>query len=101
MKYDKNKIKREHNILKEFEKFVQKLATYEEIDRLIPWRISRSQGWSSREAVSFSYFTESGCKLLMKKWGTVQELFVIHESKNQQQLCVIFKMLQVEGVEGE
>lgn len=93
MKYNKNKIKREHNILKEFEKFVQKLATYKEIDRLIPWRISRSQWSSSREAVSFSYFTESGSKLLMKKWWTVQELFLIHaETKNQAVACILHDM---------
>jgi len=77
MKYNHGKIKREHGILKDFHKILKKLAEEERVDRLIPWRISRQQKSTSDFRLTFQYMTTAGCKMLMKKWATVQELFVI------------------------
>lgn len=77
MKYFKWKIKKEHNILDEFKDFLEDIEKIKEIKKIIPWRISRKQSWSSLEKVSFSYFTISGMKLNLKKGSTVQEVFIV------------------------
>ncbi len=77
MKYFKWKIKKEHNILNEFKDFLEELEKIKEIKKIIPWRISRKQSWSSLEKVSFSYFTISGLKLNLKKGSTAQEVFIV------------------------
>ena len=90
MKYQHWKIKKEHHILKEFDKFLTDLEKFIIVKRIIPWRISRQQKWTSQKIVSFSYFTNSWIKLNLKKWSTVQELFVICDEKDKTQL---FEML--------
>lgn len=84
MKYFNWKIKREHHILKEFEKFLQKIASLPEIQKIIPWRIKRQQKWTSQLRLSFSYETNSGLKFLMKKGSTAQELFIIVDRQYRQ-----------------
>lgn len=77
MKYFDWKIKREHHILKEFEKFLYYISKLSYIKKIIPWRIKRQQKWTSDLNISFSYYTNSWLKFLMKKWWTVQELFIV------------------------
>ncbi len=72
----KDKIKREHHILPDFEEFLAELSKLDCVKRIIPWRISRQQKWTSQKAVSISYKTISGFKLKLKKWATAQEVFV-------------------------
>lgn len=86
MKYFKWKIKKEHNILSEFEDFLKNLEKVEEIQKIIPWRISRKQSWSSLQKVSFSYFTKSGLKIILKKWSTVQEVFLVCNAKDNEKV---------------
>ena len=77
MKYFDWKIKKEHHIMKEFTKFLEKISKVEEIQKIIPWRISRQQKWTSQQKISFSYFTISWLKLKLKKWATAQEIFIV------------------------
>lgn len=77
MKYFKWKIKKEHNILDEFKDFLEQIEKIQEIKKIIPWRISRKQSWSSLEKISFSYFTISWMKLNLKKGSTAQEVFIV------------------------
>lgn len=84
MKYNDWKIKREHHSLKEFEKELQQIAKIPEVKRIIPGRISRQQKWSNHKKITCSYFTDSGLKLIMKKWGTAQEVFVICDLENKE-----------------
>lgn len=86
MKYFRGKIKKEHNILEEFEKFLENLEKIDEIKKIIPWRISRKQSWSSEKRVSFSYFTKSWIKIIIKKWSTVQEVFIICVDENKKKV---------------
>ena len=72
----KDKIKREHHILPDFEDFLKELAKLDCVKRIIPWRISRQQKWTSQKMISISYKTISGFKLKLKKWATAQEVFV-------------------------
>ncbi len=83
MKYNDWKIKREHHSLKEFEKDLQKISEINEIQRIIPWRISRQQKWSNHKKITFSYFTDSWLKLIMKKWWTAQEVFIVCSEENK------------------
>lgn len=84
MKYFKWKIKKEHWILKEFKTFLEELEKIKEISKIIPWRISRKQSWSSLKKISFSYFTISWLKLNLKKGSTAQELFIICNEKDKE-----------------
>lgn len=83
MKYNDWKIKREHHSLKEFEKDLLSIAKISEVKRIIPGRISRQQKWSNLRKITCSYFTDSGLKLIMKKWWTAQEVFIICEEKDK------------------
>jgi len=77
MKYFEWKIKKEHHILKDFVKFLKDIEKIDWIQKIIPWRISRQQKWSSYKNITFSYFTSSWMKFNLKKGWTVQELFVV------------------------
>lgn len=83
MKYHKGKIKKEHNILEEFKKFLNEIQNIKEIKRIIPWRINRKQKWSSDTRLHFSYNTHTGLKYKMSKGWTSQELFIICPQNNQ------------------
>jgi len=82
MKHFKWKIKKEHHILKEFEKILDNISQIDEIQKIIPWRISRQQKWTSKCIISFSYFTTSWLKYNLKKGSTAQELFIVCNKKN-------------------
>lgn len=77
MKYDTWKIKTQHHSLSEFDWFLKFLQWIKQIDRIIPWRISRKQSSASWVFITFSYFTDSWLKYNMKKWSTSQELFIV------------------------
>lgn len=87
MKYQQGKIKREHHTLKEFDEILHKLEKIAQIKRLIPGRISRQQKGTSDFSFSIQYETPSGWKCLMKKWSTVQELFVLGDAGWQEQVA--------------
>jgi len=84
MKYFKWKIKKEHGILDEFKKFLEQLEKIGEIQKIIPWRISRKQSWSSLKKISFSYFTISWMKINLKKGSTAQEVFIVCNKWNKE-----------------
>ena len=78
MKHQQGKIKREHHTLKEFDKLFKQLEKIKEIQRIIPWRISRKQQWTSKQHATLSYTTPSWCKINCKKWWTAQEVFLTY-----------------------
>lgn len=86
MKHQKGKIKTEHHILKDFSEFLREIEELELVKRIIPWRISRQQKWTNQLLISFSYFTNSWLKFNLKKWATVQEVFIICDLDKKQQL---------------
>ncbi len=93
MKHQSWKIKAEHHILSDFQKFLKTIETIKEIKRIIPWRISRQQKWSGWCRISFSYFTKSGLKYNLKKWATAQELFIICSEENKEKIKKNIKKL--------
>jgi len=86
MKHFEGKIKKEHHILKEFDKFLKEIEKIKEIQKIIPWRIARQQKGSSKLLISFSYFTNSGLKYKIKKGSTAQELFIVCNQKDKENI---------------
>jgi len=85
MKVKFKKVKTEHTILSEFYKILLDIEKINWINRMIPWRISRQQKWSSEMNFRITIPTPSGFKCIMNKWSTAQELFVIcDEWQNKQ-----------------
>jgi len=77
-----SKTKTEHHILSEFHKYILEIEKNKLISRIIPWRISRQQKWSSQMRFKISYNTSSGIKCIINKWATAQELFIICNEKD-------------------
>lgn len=77
MKVKFQKVKTEHHILPEFYKFLLEIEKNPDIKRIIPWRISRQQKWSSQTIFRISYWLTSGLKAIMSKGSTAQELFIL------------------------
>lgn len=84
MKNSKGKIQTKHWTIKEFKKFLIEISKIEEIDRIIPWKISRQQKWTSNQFITFSYYTKSWIKYNLKKWWTAQELFIIWKKEKRE-----------------
>lgn len=92
MKYNQWKIKKEHHVMKEFNKELEQIEQISEVKRIIPWRVSRQQKGSSMKKISFSYFTDSWLKLILKKWWTAQEVFIIcseEDKKNVKEKLIL------------
>jgi hypothetical protein len=86
MKYRNWKIQTKHWIIKEFKSFLINIKKIVEIDRIIPWRISRQQKWTSKMFITFSYYTKAWLKYILKKWWTAQELFIICKKEKQEKV---------------
>lgn len=74
-KYRRSKIKRQHHVLKDLEPGLDLLASWEQVDGIIPGTIKPKAGGSV--GFSFQYFTPSGLKLIGRSGGAAQEVFVI------------------------
>ncbi len=93
MKFTKTKT--EHHILDEFHDLLKKIETIPHIQRIIPWRISRQQKWSSTLHFKIKYQTVSGIKCIMSKWATAQELFIICNKQNIENVLQILKIYEI------
>ncbi|MCL1790764.1 MAG: DUF2103 domain-containing protein [Peptococcaceae bacterium] len=75
MKYRHNKIKREHSMIEGAVGWLEDLAACPEITDIIPGVINRRR--PSGQGITFQYETKTGCKLLVKSGGSIQEVFVV------------------------
>ena len=75
MKYRRNKVKREHGIIQNALLWLENLGRLSEVTDIIPGVIDVSH--SSERGMVFKYETQTGCKLLLKSNGSVQEVFVV------------------------
>lgn len=75
MKYRRNKVKREHGIIQDALLWLENLSRLSEVTDIIPGVIDVSH--SSERRIVFKYETQTGCKLLLKSNGSVQEVFVV------------------------
>ncbi|MFZ3132131.1 MAG: DUF2103 domain-containing protein [Desulfosporosinus sp.] len=75
MKYRRNKVKREHGIIRNALLWLENLGRLSEVTDIIPGVIDVSH--SSERGIVFKYETQTGCKLLLKSNGSIQEVFVV------------------------
>jgi len=75
LKYRRNKVKREHGIIQNALLWLENLGRLSEVTDIIPGVIDVSH--SSERGIVFKYETQTGCKLLLKSNGSVQEVFVV------------------------
>jgi len=75
MKYRRNKVKREHGIIQNALLWLEDLSRLSEVTDIIPGVIDVSH--SSERGIVYKYVTQTGCKLLLKSNGSIQEAFVV------------------------
>ena len=78
MKYRRNKVKREHGIIQNALPWLENLGRLSEVTDIIPGVIDVSH--SSERGIVYKYQTQTGCKLLLKSNGSIQEVFVVTKS---------------------
>jgi len=78
MKHRKNKIKRQHGIIKGLKKFLEhNVSPLDSVEGVIPGRIKVGKTPGENLIVSYQYNTVSGAKLIARSGTSVQEVFVI------------------------
>jgi hypothetical protein len=75
MKYRRNKVKREHGIIQNALLWLENLGRLTEVTDIIPGAIEVIH--SSERGIVYKYETQTGCKLLLKSNGSIQEVFVV------------------------
>jgi hypothetical protein len=75
LKYRRNKVKREHGIIQNALLWLENLGRLSEVTDIIPGVIDVSH--SSERGIVYKYETQTGCKLLLKSNGSIQEVFVV------------------------
>jgi Predicted metal-binding protein len=75
MKFRRNKVKREHGLIQNALPWLENLSLLSEVTDIIPGVIDVSH--SSERGVVYKYKTRTGCKLLLKSNGSIQEVFVV------------------------
>jgi len=75
LKYRRNKVKREHGIIQNALLWLENLGRLSEVADIIPGVINVSH--SPGRGIVFKYETQTGCKLLLKSNGSIQEVFVV------------------------
>lgn len=81
MKHRKNKIKREHGVIKGLKEFLEKeLSPYKFVKGIIPGEIKVGKSTGENLVVRYKYDTVSGAKLIATSGSSVQEVFVVTSS---------------------
>ncbi|AFQ44572.1 DUF2103 domain-containing protein [Desulfosporosinus meridiei] len=75
MKHRRNKVKREHGIIQNALEWLENLSLLVEVTDIIPGVIDVNR--SSERGIVYKYETQTGCKLLLKSSGSIQEAFVV------------------------
>jgi hypothetical protein len=78
MKHRKNKIKRQHSIIKGLRRFLEdRLSTQDFVESIIPGEIKVARKTGENLEVRYRYSTVSGAKLIARSGTSVQEVFVV------------------------
>ena len=78
MKHRKNKIKRQHGIIKGLRRYLEDYVSYlDSVDGIIPGEIRVGKTRGENLVVRYKYSTVSGAKLLARSGTSVQEVFVV------------------------
>ena len=78
MKHRKNKIKRQHSIIKGLRKFLEKeISGRDFVSGIIPGQIKVGSATGENLKIKYQYSTQSGAKLIAVSGSSVQEIFVV------------------------
>jgi hypothetical protein len=78
MKHRKNKIKRQHSIIKGLGSFLETyVSPLAEVESIIPGEIKVGKKPGENLVVRYKYSTVSGAKLIARSGTSVQEVFVV------------------------
>ena len=78
MKHRKNKIKRQHGIIKGLRRYLEDhVSSLDFVEGIIPGEITVGKTKGENLVVRYKYSTISGAKLLARSGNSVQEVFVI------------------------
>ena len=90
MKHRRNKVKREHGIIQNGLPWLENLSSLVEVTDIIPGVIDVNR--SSEKGIVYKYETQTGCKLLIKSNGSIQEAFVVtkHPTRVQEWVNKVF-----------
>ena len=78
MKHRKNKIKRQHGIIKGLRKFLEKeVSSREFVSGIIPGEIKVGNSTGENLKIKYQYETQSGAKLIAVSGNSIQEIFVV------------------------
>ena len=80
-------MKREHGIIQNALHWLEKLGRLTEVTDIIPGVIDVSH--SSERGIVYKYETKTGCKILLKSNGSIQEVFVVTKNPASVQEWVI------------
>lgn len=75
VKFRRNKIKREHSIIDGALEWLEDLSRKPEVTDIIPGVIDVTN--SRERGITYQYETPTGCKLMLKNGGSIQEAFVV------------------------
>lgn len=78
MKHRRNKVKREHSIIQDALGWLEELSQCPQVSDIIPGVIEVSR--SPERGVVYKYETQTGCKILLKSNGSIQEAFVVTQN---------------------
>ena len=78
MRHRKNKIKRQHGIIKGLRKFLEKeVSSRDFVSGIIPGEIKVGNSTGENLKIKYQYQTQSGAKLIAVSGNSIQEIFVI------------------------
>ena len=83
MKHRRNKVKREHGIIQNALPWLENLSRLSEVSDIIPGVIDVNH--SSERGIVYKYKTQTGCKLLLKSNGSIQEAFIVTKNPERVQ----------------
>lgn len=99
MKYRRNKVKREHGIIQHALDWLEELSRNSEVTDIIPGVIEVSR--SPERGIVYKYETQTGCKILLKSNGSIQEAFVVTKNPEFVRQWIEKKFPTTAGVEKE
>lgn len=95
MKYRRNKVKREHGIIHDALNWLEELSQCAEVTDIIPGVIEVSR--SPEKGIVYKYQTQTGCKLLLKSNGSIQEAFVVTKNPDVVQQWIEHRFAEQQG----
>ncbi len=89
MKHRKNKIKRQHGMIKGLHRYLDDhIAPLDYVEGVIPGEIKVAKSPGETLSVRYKYSTVSGAKLIARSGTSVQEVFVITSDPDKLQALI-------------